>query len=100
MRPAWVARTRWVLLIVSTGVLLCLGLGATKAPDPGRPSGLRQRMNAPLGQMGTNMRSLQIDYRQVEVALAQREQTDFLLTPALLVQEAVSDGIVLTYPQE
>jgi hypothetical protein len=29
-----------------------------------------------------------------------REQVDFLLTPALLVQEAVSEDVVLTYPEE
>ena len=35
-----------------------------------------------------------------DLSLAKRENVDFLLTPVLLVQEAVSDGIVLTYPQE
>jgi hypothetical protein len=29
-----------------------------------------------------------------------REHVDFLLTPALLVQEAISDGVLLTYPVE
>jgi len=36
----------------------------------------------------------------VDLSLAQREPSDFLLTPALLVQEAVSDGVILTYPEE
>jgi hypothetical protein len=35
-----------------------------------------------------------------DVSLEVRELADFLLTPALLVQEAVSDGVVLTYPEE
>ena len=37
--------------------------------------------------------------RNFEPSLEMKEVTDFLLTPALLVQEAVSRGVVLTYPQ-
>ena len=32
--------------------------------------------------------------------MALREHDNFLLTPAWLVQEAVSDGVILTYPEE
>lgn len=35
-----------------------------------------------------------------EPSLAMKENADFLLTPALLVQEAISDDIVITYPTE
>lgn len=40
------------------------------------------------------------DSRMADLSLMMREQVDFLLTPALLVQEAISDDIVLTYPEE
>jgi len=33
-------------------------------------------------------------------SLEMKENVDFLLTPALLVQEAICDDIVLTYPTE
>jgi hypothetical protein len=33
-------------------------------------------------------------------SLEMKENADFLLTPALLVQEALSDDIVITYPTE
>lgn len=33
-------------------------------------------------------------------SLDMRENVDFLLTPALLVQEAMSDDVVITYPTE
>jgi hypothetical protein len=33
-------------------------------------------------------------------SLEMKENEDFLLTPALLVQEALSDDIVITYPTE
>ena len=33
-------------------------------------------------------------------SLNQRENVDFLLTPALLIQEAISKDVLLTYPGE
>ena len=33
-------------------------------------------------------------------SLEMRENVDFLLTPALLVQEAIDEGAVITYPNE
>lgn len=35
-----------------------------------------------------------------EASLEMKEKVEFLLTPALLVQEALSPGVVLTYPTE
>jgi len=35
-----------------------------------------------------------------QVSLEMKENVDFLLTPALLVQEAISDDVVVTYPTE
>jgi hypothetical protein len=35
-----------------------------------------------------------------EPSLEMKEDVDFLLTPALLVQESISDDIILTYPTE
>jgi hypothetical protein len=33
-------------------------------------------------------------------SLEMKENVDFLLTPALIVQQAVSDNVVITYPSE
>ena len=33
-------------------------------------------------------------------SLEKKEAVDFVLTPALLMQEAMSDNIVITYPTE
>jgi hypothetical protein len=33
-------------------------------------------------------------------SLEMKENVDFFLTPALLVQEAISDDIIITYPTE
>ncbi len=35
-----------------------------------------------------------------ETSLKMKENVDFLLTPALLVQEVISDDVVITYPSE
>ncbi len=35
-----------------------------------------------------------------EPSLEMKENVDFLLTPALLVQQAISEGVVITYPSE
>ena len=46
------------------------------------------------------MRHLNYDSYLTDISLEVREVDDFLLTPALLVQEAVSEGGILTYPEE
>lgn len=35
-----------------------------------------------------------------ELSFEVRENADFILTPAILVQEAIADTIVLTYPEQ
>ena len=35
-----------------------------------------------------------------QTSLEMKENVDFLLTPALLVQEVISDNVVITYPSE
>jgi len=81
-------------------VLLCMGMGAVQPPDREFLSGARRLAEAPPGQQAAVMKTLHVNYRMADVSLAVREQADFLLTPALLVQEAISNGIVLTYPEE
>jgi hypothetical protein len=75
-------------------------MGADKSAG-GLPSGLRRvyEVRTPEEQ-ATAMRQLQVDSYMADISLEVREVDDFLLTPALLVQEAVSEGVVLTYPEE
>lgn len=35
-----------------------------------------------------------------EPSLEMRENVDFLLSPAILVQQCISEGVVITYPEE
>ena len=88
-----------VRLVVLACVLLCVGAGAVQAPDQGLPPGYQRLLDARApGEI--IRRHLEVDSQLVDISLLIREQTDFLLTPALLVQEAISDGVILTYPVE
>ena len=106
MRREWALRVRWALPVVLICVL-GMGTGAGQAPDQGMPPGVR-RVGEVMEASGQDARQggavmnqvLNVSYRMADLSLAVREQVDFLLTPALLVQEAVSDDMVLTYPEE
>ena len=101
MRRKWTWIVRAVLLGVLVCVLLCLGMGAAKAPMREMPPDVRKPMDAiTAGESVTMDRGLDVNQTMEDWSLDEREQMDFLLTPALLVQEAVSDGIILTYPEE
>ncbi len=95
-----------VLSGVLVGGLLCLAMVAAKAPDQGLgsllPPGLQRWLEAAPGgeEYATANAHLQISPHMVDASLEIREHIDFIHTPALLVQEAISDGVILTYPEE
>jgi len=81
MKWQWIWIRRKGVLLVLLGASLCwsaasINMSAREGPSPA------------------------VNVHMVDLSLAQREPSDFLLTPALLVQEAVSDGVILTYPEE
>ncbi len=44
--------------------------------------------------------AMSFDYRMADLSIYTSEQVEFLLTPALLVQELQCEDVVLTYPEE
>ena len=109
MKRKEISIVRSVSLGVLVCVVLCLGMGAVESPNrelppefpAGLPPGWRRVFDAPTEEeRATVMRHLKVNFHMADTSLEVREQVDFLLTPALLVQEAVSDGVVLTYPEE
>lgn len=91
---------RTALFGVLLCVLLCLSVGAVLARSE-VPPGWRRVFDAPTPEeKATVMRHLNYDTYLTDISLEVREVDDFLLTPALLVQEAVSEGVILTYPEE
>ncbi|HSW00774.1 MAG TPA: hypothetical protein VLI39_11420 [Sedimentisphaerales bacterium] len=97
-KQAWIIRTGlWTALLC---VLLCLSVGAVLAGS-GIPPGWRRVFDAPTPEeKATVMRHLNYDSYLTDISLEVREVDDFLLTPALLVQEVVSERVILTYPEE
>ena len=92
------SRARSILLVMALGVLLGLSMGAGSKPDSGLPSGWRQLEEELKAGRGPGL--LNMDYSKIDLSLLAREHVDFLLTPALLVQEAISEDVVFTYPEE
>jgi hypothetical protein len=98
-KRTWMVRAAFLGVMMC--VLLCLGMGAGGVSNGTLPPGMRRLMDARTDEERLTLRrSLDINYTGQDWSLDLREQMDFLLTPALLVQEAVSDGVVLTYPEE
>ena len=91
---------RWAFPVMLMVGLSILGMAAVGALGGERKSGPDRLREVEPGQMGAFMKSLHVNYFMADISLEVREQDDFLLTPALLVQEAISDGVILTYPEE
>lgn len=103
MRQKWIRFTRWAVLAMLMGTFLVLAMGA--GSNPGRDlasAGARGLIFPGSPEFDAMMRAQLAPGSDpmADLSLATRENVDFLLTPALLVQEAVSDGVVLTYPEE
>jgi hypothetical protein len=85
-------------------IVIILWLIFNRAPA-GNPAPAPRRNPAnPSVQSGRGTESLKqalnsslVNFRS---SLEMKENVDFLLTPALLVQEAISEDVVITYPSE
>ena len=84
------------------GVLLMLvlqtDLGGSDLPSPSHATNnILDRAQEEEAIKTRAAEKLAINYRP---SLQMKENVDFLLTPALLIQEAISPNVVLTYPSE
>lgn len=97
---------KYLLRIVVLLCLICLCLSCSTgvsppatdtntAGDPNDVTDAEQRARDAALRSAT--RSVTMGFRP---SLEMKENVDFLLTPALLVQEAISDDIIITYPSE
>ena len=87
-----------ILIIIGLLALLSRVFGGDEIAQP-----VKQK-NATISQVQKENIASRIasNYGMVnfESSLIMKENVDFLLTPALLVQEAISDHIIITYPSE
>ena len=98
------SRRNWIVRVVSLAmpicILSCLAIGEARTSGGEGPSGVRGTNTARTREVGLVVPHHSIPYRMWDLSLDVREQTDSLLTPALLVQEAISEDVILTYPVE
>lgn len=87
-----------ILVIVVLLALLTQVLGDNQRPRPLR----REKDAVPEAQKQHIAARLASGYAlgPFRPSLEMKEHADFLLTPALLVQEAICDDVVMTYPTE
>lgn len=87
-----------VLVAVVLLMLLTQVLGDNRRPRPSRS----RRVPVPEAQKERIARGLAAGsgLGLFQPSLEMKENADFFLTPALLVQEALSDNIIITYPTE
>ena len=85
------------VLVVSPVSILCMGLTMTATKSAGDNTN-------PIIKAQTQSRALEATTKTVTigftVSLEMKENVDFLLTPALLVQEALCEDVVITYRSE
>jgi len=87
-----------MLVAVVLMLFVPASIGDRQAPQPSqRPATSLQNRNDETTAREMADRSVKA---QFQPSLDMKEAADFLLTPALLVQESISSGIVLTYPTE
>ena len=87
-----------ILVVIILLLLLSRVLGTDQASRRAK----RRKVPVPEEQKERIARGIASNYGggPFQPSLEMKESADFLVTPALLVQEALSDDIVITYPTE
>ena len=83
-------------------VILLLLLSRVLGDNQASISSIRRKIPVPEAHKERIARQIASNYGRgpFQPSLEMKENADFLLTPAILVQEALSDDIVMTYPTE
>jgi len=87
-----------VLVAIVTVFWFAVARGGNDASAPKRPDtevSILERAHPEVRRQ-----ILRATMQSFEPSLEMKENVDFLLTPALLVQEAISEDVVITYPSE
>ncbi len=95
---------RWGSLVLLMGVFLSVSMGGFGGGAVGGPDslpGLERAWDAvKAGKQESIWDNLHVDFAMLDLSAMAREEGEFLLTPTFLVQEAISDDVILTYPGE
>lgn len=89
----------WLAGLFAALVLICLCIGSNRGEppvkDPNMALARDQQLRAAALRAAT--KAATTGFRP---SLEMKENVDFLLTPALLVQEALPQDVIITYPSE
>jgi hypothetical protein len=85
----------WILILLVTFLSITLGKNNSNSNDPNLLSPDKLQKISEIERQITTSATLGF-----KSSFEMKENTDFLLTPALLVHEAISDDILITYPTE
>lgn len=92
--------SQWLAVMV--GVTVAASLSSSRSPGITTTTARSSAVDAPKARLEAAV--LQSANKAVtagfEPSLEMKENVDFLLTPALLVQEALSEDVIVTYPSE
>ena len=100
MRKVTPKRIRWMRPALLVAVCLGSIVAATQTPTGLLPSGSRGSAGAWVESLAAMGEAGAVVPEEVDRSVNQWEQLDFILAPAFLVQEAVSEDVVPTYPEE
>ena len=93
-------RSLWFVGLISILLPLCISIVFANKPTPKTKDVGRSKTILDRAAPATRRDILSAATRAFEPSLEMKENVDFLLTPALLVQEVMSTDIVITYPSE
>ena len=91
-----------LLLLVFIGIIVFASIPLTSevGADSGRNDSEISKSLIDRIDPQTRAQILKAATQPFEPSLEMKENVDFLLTPALLVQQAISEDVVITYPSE
>ena len=94
------AQLLWLAFLIGIVTAVCFSLGfgdsaTSSAKDSNTSADIISQQPPAVRQQ-----ILRAATQGFEPSLEMKENVDFLLTPALLVQQAISEDIVITYPSE
>ncbi|MBN1975420.1 MAG: hypothetical protein JW787_17420 [Sedimentisphaerales bacterium] len=72
--------------------------GSGNAPAPDDPNAMARMYMQKMAELDRQITTAAT--QTIIPSLEKKENVDFVLTPALLMQEAMSDDIIITYPTE
>lgn len=90
----------WFGGLIGIVVAVCVSLVSGNSPIQKTREADRSKSVLDGATPATRSGILRAAMQVFEPSLEMKENVDFLLTPALLVQEAISKDIVVTYPSE